>query len=309
MKVICGISALENAAIERSTITVGTFDGVHKGHIILLKRLKQAAIEYNAPSVVVTFDPHPQMVLGTRGRTEILTTTDEKLERFKEMDIDVVAILEFNQQLASLEAEEFIKRILVEDLKMKHFVVGYDHSFGKRRQGNYELVRANAEKYNYTCEIVEPVFNGDGPVKSSRIRRELKDGDYNLAVKMLGYPYYITGEVVRGHGMGKKLGFPTINLNVPSGKLLPRVGVYASRVMVDNLNIPGMAYIGGRLTFGDETITVEVNLFDFEEDLTGKTVRMVLEQYTREPKRFATTDELRGALAEDERRVKNILHI
>ena len=309
MKVVYGISTLEKTLMKESTVTVGTFDGVHKGHIILLQRLKEAAAEFGTPAVVVTFDPHPQMVLGTRGRTEILTTTPEKLERFERLEIDEVVILEFNQQLASLDAEEFIKRILVEDLKMKHFVVGYDHSFGKGRAGNFELVKANADKYGYTCEIVGPVMNGGGPVKSSRIRRELKDGDYSLAIKMLGYPYYITGEVVRGRGIGKQLGFPTINLNVPAGKLLPKAGVYASRVVVDDLDIPGMAYIGGRLTFNDETITVEVNLFGFEEDLAGKTVRMVLEQYTREPKKFDTTDELKKALAEDEKQVKKILHI
>jgi riboflavin kinase/FMN adenylyltransferase len=148
MKVISGISALETANIQGTTLTVGTFDGVHKAHVVLLNRLKQAAVEHKTPSAVVTFDPHPQMVLGTRGRTEVLNTTEEKLERFEKMNLDLVIILEFNQQLASLEAEEFIKRILHEDLRMKHFVVGYDHCFGKGRRGDFELVKANAGHYN-----------------------------------------------------------------------------------------------------------------------------------------------------------------
>jgi len=309
MKVICGISALEAADIHATTLTVGTFDGVHKAHVVLLNRLKQASAENNTPSAVVTFDPHPQMVLGTRGRTEILNTTDEKLEQFEKMNLDLIIILEFNQQLASLEAEEFIKRVLHEDLRMKHFVVGYDHCFGKGRRGDFELVKANAEHYNYTYEMVGPVINGGGPIKSSRIRRELKSGDYDLAVKMLGYHYFVTGEVVRGRGVGKSLGYPTINLNIPPGKLLPQPGVYAAKVIDDNREIPGMAYIGGRLTFGDETITVEANLFDFDEELTGKKVRMVLEHHTRSPRKFDTAEELVAALAEDKKQVKKILNI
>jgi len=309
MKVICGISALEAANIQAATLTVGTFDGVHKAHVVLLKRLKQAAAENNTPSVVVTFDPHPQMVLGTRGRTEILNTTEEKLEQFAKMNLDLIVILEFNQQLASLEAEEFIKRILHEDLRMKHFVVGYDHCFGQGRRGDFELVKANADQYHYTYEMVGPVNNGGDPIKSSRIRRELKSGDYDLAVEMLGYHYFVTGEVVRGRGLGRSLGFPTINLNIPPGKLLPQPGVYAAKVIADGREIPGMAYIGGRLTFGDETITVEANLFDFDEDLAGKKVRMILEHHTRSPRKFDTPEQLIAALAEDKKQVKKMLNI
>jgi riboflavin kinase/FMN adenylyltransferase len=309
MKVISGISTLEATDIEESTLTVGTFDGVHKGHVTLLNRLVEAAGEYNTPSAVVTFDPHPQMVLGTRGRTEVLNTKEEKLELLEKMNLDLVVILEFNQQLASLEAEEFIKRILHEDLKMKHFVVGYDHCFGKNRRGDFELVKANAGHYNYTYEIVEPEHNGGGPIKSSRIRRELKTGDYELATEMLGYPYFVTGEIVRGRGMGKKLGYPTINFSLPPGKLLPQSGVYAARVFVDEKAIPGMAYIGGRLTFGDETITVEVNLFDFDGDLAGMKVRMILDKFTRAPRKFDTPEELKAALADDEKQIKKILNL
>jgi riboflavin kinase / FMN adenylyltransferase len=309
MKVVYGISALEEFEIASSTVTVGTFDGVHKGHRVLLDRLRAAAAENHTPSVVLTFDPHPQLVLGTRGRTEILNTTEEKLELLEKVDPDVVVILEFNQQLASLEAEDFIERILVEDLRLKHFVVGYDHNFGRGRRGDFELVKSEAGKYNYTYEKVEPVQNGDGPVKSSRIRVELKRGDYREAISMLGYPYFITGEVVRGRGIGKKIGYPTININVPSGKLIPRSGVYASWVQVDQLRIPGMAYIGGRLTFDDEAMTVEVNLFDFDEDLSGKKIKMILEEYTRAPRKFDSVEELKAALANDKQQVAEILHI
>jgi riboflavin kinase/FMN adenylyltransferase len=150
MKAVYGISALEELQIDASTVTVGTFDGVHKGHRVLLDRLIVVAAENKTPSVILTFDPHPQMVLGTRGRMEILNTTEEKLALLAKVNPDIVVILEFNQQLASLEAEDFIERILMEDLKIKHFVVGYDHNFGKSRRGDFELVKSNADKYNYT---------------------------------------------------------------------------------------------------------------------------------------------------------------
>lgn len=309
MKVICGKSALEKETFPSSTLTVGTFDGVHKGHVVLLKRLIEAARELDTVSVVVTFDPHPQMVLGSRGPTEILNTTEEKLERLEMINPDVTVILEFNRQLASLEAETFLKRILKGLLNMKHFVMGYDHSFGKDRKGNFELVSALSDSHGYTCEMVGPVLDGGAPIKSSRIRRELKSGDYASAVDMLAYNYYLTGEVIRGTGIGVKLGYPTINLNIPPVKLLPKQGVYAARIHVEGKAIPGMAYVGGRLTFGDETIAVEANLFDFNGDLSGCKVRLVLERYTRPPRKFETPEQLIAALAEDEREVKKILHI
>jgi riboflavin kinase/FMN adenylyltransferase len=271
--------------------------------------LVESAAESETNSIVVTFDPHPQLVLGKRGLMEILNTTEEKLERLEPYDIDMVVILEFNQQLASLEAESFIKRILVDRLNLKHFVVGYDHSFGKDRKGDFDLVQSLADKYGYTCEMVGPVHNGEKPVKSSRIRKELKTGDYDAAVDMLGYKYFMTGEIIRGTGVGVKLGYPTININIPPGKLLPKEGVYAARVLVDDRMVPGMAYIGGRLTFGDETISVEVNLFGFCEDVSGKKVRLILEQYTRAPEKFDSAEQLKAALAKDEKQIKKILDI
>lgn len=309
MKVIYGKCALEKEKIPHSIVTVGTFDGVHKGHVVLLNRLVQASRENNSISTVVTFDPHPQMVLGTKGKIEILNTTEEKLERLKELKLDMVVILEFNQQLASLEPRDFIRWILIDNLNMRHFVVGYDHSFGKDRAGGYELVKSLAVDYDYSYEVVDPINNGGAPVKSSRIRRELKAGDYEKAIEMLGYRYFLTGDIIKGRGIGKKMGFPTININTPPGKLLPKEGVYAAIVTIDKATIPGMAYIGGRLTFRDETISVEVNLFDFNKNVLGKKTRLTLEQYTRAPVKFDSAEELMSALTEDERQVKNILHI
>jgi riboflavin kinase/FMN adenylyltransferase len=309
MKVIYGKSELEKEKINACAVTVGTFDGVHRGHMALLDRLSKAAHERNLNAVVVTFDPHPQMVLGAKGRTEILNTTEEQLELLSKLDIDLAVVLEFNQQLASLEANKFIEWMLVDHLKMKHFVIGYDHSFGKLRQGNYELASSLSQVYSYTLEMVGPIYDDGNPIKSTAIRQELKNGDYDRASKMLGYRYFLTGTVVKGHGIGRKLGYPTINLDLPSGKLLPKEGVYAANATIKKESFPGMAYIGGRLTYGDETICVEVNLFGFDKEIIGAKTRLTLEQYTRPPVRFDSEKRLIQALADDKNEIKRILNI
>ncbi len=309
MKVIFGKSSLERESIPASCVTVGTFDGVHIGHMALISRLLQSAKETGTLSTVVTFDPHPQLVLGSKGRMEILTTTDEKLELLGKLGIDLVIILEFNQQLATLEAAKFIELLLVDQLNMKHFVVGYDHSFGRNRAGNYELAESLAAKYGYTVERVGPVYDGGNPIKSTLIRQELKSGEYDKAVAMLGYKYFLNGDIIKGRGLGKQLGFPTMNINVPPAKLLPKQGVYAAWLTLDAARYPGMAYIGGRLTFGDESICVEVNLFDFDSDYLGHKTKLTLEKFTRPPRKFDNPQKLIEALANDEKSVRKILNV
>ncbi len=309
MKVICGKSQLEREKLGETSVTVGTFDGVHRGHKALLKRLADAAKETNSRATLLTFDPHPQLILGRKGCTEVLNTKEEKLRLLAELDLDLVVILEFNQQLASLDAESFIERILIDHLNMKHFVIGYDHSFGKNRQGNYEMAKSLAEKYGYSVEMVGPIYDDGKPIKSSAIRRELKNGDYNEATAMLGYKYFLTGDIIKGYGVGQKLGYPTLNLNIPPGKLIPKDGVYAAWAEFDGAKYAGMAYIGGRLTFGDQTICVEVNLFNFNGDALGKSVKLTLEKYTRSPVKFDSPQQLAAALAKDEKEIREVLNI
>ncbi len=309
MKVIFGKSSLERETIPASCVTVGTFDGVHLGHAALISRLLQSARETGTLSTIVTFYPHPQLVLGSKGRMEILTTTDEKLELLEKFGIDLVIILEFNQQLATMEAAKFIELLLVDQLNMKHFVIGYDHSFGRNRAGNYELAKSLSGKYGYTVECVGPVNDYGSPIKSTSIRHELKSGDYDKAVAMLGYKYFLKGDIIKGRGLGKQLGFPTMNINVPPAKLLPKQGVYAAWLDLEAARFPGMAYIGGRLTFGDESICVEVNLFDFDSNYLGHKTRLTLEKYTRPPQKFDNTQRLIEALSNDEKSVRKILNL
>jgi riboflavin kinase/FMN adenylyltransferase len=304
MKVIYGIDRLESTRISNVAVTMGTFDGVHPGHRKIIDALRRAGRELNLQTVLVTFDPHPQIVLGRRGPVEILTTLDEKIELLRDTGIDTVVVLDFNRQLASYPPEEFVREILIRRLGMKALVIGYDHAFGKDRSGNGALLKDMAAGEGFHFTLV-PEFKLDGQtVKSTVIRKELKSGDYRKAVRILGYDYLITGKVVKGHGVGKTLGYPTINLAVPPVKLLPKEGVYAAMARFDGSDYRGMAYIGGRLTFDDTCLSVEINLFDFSGRVSSEQVTLSLREFIRSPEKFPSPSDLARRMKDDELEIR-----
>jgi riboflavin kinase/FMN adenylyltransferase len=304
MKVISGIDRLESTRISGVAATMGTFDGVHLGHKKIIETLRNTGRELGLQTVLVTFDPHPQIVLGKRGPVEILTTLDEKLALLRGTGIDTIVVLEFNRQLASYPPEEFVREILIRRLGIKALVIGYDHAFGKDRSGNGALLKDMAANEGFHFTLV-PEFKIDGQtVKSTVIRKELKTGDYRKATSILGYDYLITGKVVKGHGVGKTLGYPTINLAVPPAKLLPKEGVYAAGARFDDSEYKGMAYIGGRLTFDDTCLSVEMNLFDFSGRVSSEQVTLVLNEFMRAPEKFPSPTDLARKMKDDEMRIK-----
>lgn len=307
MKVISGIDGLESTRISGVAATMGTFDGVHLGHKKIIEVLEQTGEELDLQTVLITFDPHPQIVLGKRGPVEILTTLDEKLELLRGTGIDTVVVLEFNRQLSSYPPRDFVREILIRRLGMKALVIGYDHAFGKNRSGNGVLLKEMAATENFHFTLV-PEFKINGQtVKSTVIRSELKTGDYSKAVRILGYDYLITGRLIEGHGIGKKLGYPTINLAVPPAKLLPKEGVYAARARFDGSEYDGMAYIGGRLTFDDMSLSVEMNLFDFSGRVSSEQVSLALKEFIRPPEKFPSPSELVKRMKDDELQIKRRL--
>ncbi len=304
MKVISGLDKLESTTISDAAATIGTFDGVHLGHRRIVEVLLEKSKSMNLRSVLVTFHPHPQMVLGKRGPTEILTTLDEKLELLRAAGIGMIIVLDFNRQLASYPPEDFVRKILIKRLGMKALVIGYDHGFGKDRAGNSALLEkmARTEGFHFT---VVPEFKVDGrTVKSTVIRKELKSGDYRKARDILGYNYLISGKIIKGHGVGKTLGFPTINLAVPPVKLLPKEGVYAARARFDDSEFDGMAYIGGRLTFGDTALSVEINLFDFSGRVESDKILLELKEFISPPAKFESSEKLAEKMKSDEMEIK-----
>ncbi len=304
MKVISGIDRLESTRISEVAVTMGSFDGVHLGHKKIIETLGRTGGELNLQTVLLTFDPHPQLVLGKRGPVEILTTLEEKLALLRETGIDIVVVLDFNRQLASYQPEDFVREILIRRLGMKALVIGYDHAFGKNRSGNGALLKEMAASEGFHFTLVPEFKINDQTVKSTVIRNELKSGDYRKATKILGYDYLITGKVVKGHGVGKTLGYPTINLAVPPAKLLPKEGVYAARARFDGSEYKGMAYIGGRLTFDDTSLSVEINLFDFTGNVSSEQVTILLSEFIRSPEKFPSPSDLARKMRDDELQIK-----
>jgi riboflavin kinase/FMN adenylyltransferase len=254
--------------------------------------------------VLLTFHPHPQIVLGRRGPTEILTTLEEKLMLFEKAGVENLVVLDFNRQLASFPPENFVREVLIGKMNMKALVIGYDHAFGRDRSGNKELLERMSRTDGFDFIVVPEFKINNQSVKSTIIRELLKSGEYDLALRALGYNYFLTGNIIRGHGIGKALGFPTINLAVPSGKLLPKDGVYSAIIHFDAERHPGMAYIGARLTFGDTAISVEANLFDFAGDVAANEAIIELTGYIRPPEKFKTPEDLAQRMRQDEMEIR-----
>jgi riboflavin kinase / FMN adenylyltransferase len=304
MKVIYGLTELESANLTDTAVTLGTFDGVHVGHRKIIATLLDVSREKGLHSVLVTFNPHPQAVLGKRGPTELLTTLEEKLALLSTTGIETVIILDFNRQLASYPPETFVRELLVDEMNMKALVIGYDHAFGKDRAGNKELLAKMSKTDNFYFTVVPEFRINNQNVKSTIIRELLKTGEFELARRALGYDYFLTGKIVKGHGIGKTLGYPTINLAVPSGKLLPKEGVYSGLAHFDNQSYGGMLYIGSRLTFNDMALSVEINLFDFDGKVDSDHATIDLIDYIRPPTKFAGKDELIEQMKNDEIEIK-----
>jgi riboflavin kinase / FMN adenylyltransferase len=283
-----------------AVVTVGTFDGVHRGHWRVLEALAETAHAHNARSVLVTFDPHPLRIVRPEAAPPLLSTPAEKMEIFAQADIDRVAFLRFTRELAAYSPEQFVEEILIGRFHMQHIVIGYDHGFGRGRSGDVETLRAIGSRIGFGVDVVAPVQDGGEPVSSSRIRAVLQDGDVAAAAAGLGRPYSVTGTVVRGEGAGRKLGFPTANLDVGSSdKLIPHEGIYAVRAALRDRLVDGVLHLGPRPTFAGLPPSVELHIFDFEGDLYGHRVRVDFIERIRDIAAFASVDALVRAMAAD----------
>jgi riboflavin kinase/FMN adenylyltransferase len=293
---------------ERGTvITVGTFDGVHRGHQLVLETTAAHANDAGLTSVALTFDPHPLDVVNPSAAPPLLTLWDEKQEALAQSRIDEVVVVPFNTDLAALTAEQFIDRILMGRFGMKAMIIGHDHGFGRGRGGDVESLRMFGRKRGLPVEVVPPVLGSDGaPISSTGIRRALAHGDLARAAEGLGRRYSFSGRVISGEGRGRLLGFPTLNLELASRrKLMPPTGVYAVRIDgVHHAALGGMMNLGPRPTFGDETITYEVHLFDAAGDWYGRTVRVEFVSRLRDTMKFSGPDELIKQLELDARNAR-----
>ncbi len=283
-----------------SVVTVGTFDGVHRGHWQVLQETRSRAEQDGRRSVLLTFHPHPLRILRPEVAPALLTTPLEKEEILAESGLEYAVFLPFSRTLAQFSPERFVRDVLVDRLHLRRLVIGYDHGFGKGRSGDVETLRDIGRRLGFEVHVVPAVQLDGEPVSSSRIRHALQEGDVVAAAAGLGRPYAFRGTVVRGLGRGRHLGFATANIEAPSpDKLLPREGVYVVRARVRGQMHDGVLHLGPRPVFQDAPPSIEVHLFDFDDQLYGEDMRVEFCQRLRDIHAFATVDALVAAIRAD----------
>lgn len=289
------------AGVSGTVVTVGTFDGVHRGHLDVITRLVARAAESKLPSLLVSFDPHPLEVVNPSAAPLLLTTSGEKADVVAETGLDYFAVVQFTPALAAYGADEFVDLILRARFRMTELLIGYDHGFGHRRAGNAGVLKELGVERGFKVDVVEPVSLGDGQhVSSTSIRRSVAGGDLVRAAEGLGRLYSVSGTVVAGNSRGRNLGFATINLSAPSPrKLLPPEGVYAVVVQTPDGRFGGMMNLGPRPTFGDTERSIEAHLFGVDQDFYGMRVRIDFVSFLRETRRFEGPAELIEQLGKD----------
>ncbi|MCU0395907.1 MAG: bifunctional riboflavin kinase/FAD synthetase [Chitinophagaceae bacterium] len=296
-----------------AVVTIGTFDGVHMGHRLIIAQLLEEARRIDGESVIITFHPHPRKVVGNQqSEIRLLNTLAEKIQLLEKLGINHLVVVPFTEEFGNQHAIDYVEKFLVARFHPAVIIIGYDHHFGKNREGNYQLLEALRDRFSYQLvEIPERVLH-DITVSSTRVRTALFNSDVETANEFLGYDYFFEGTVVMGNRLGRTLGFPTANLRiVDSEKLIPGNGVYAVRAFLpqhpDAIWLLGMMNIGVRPTVDGTRQTVEVNLFDFDEEIYGQTLRVEVVRHLRGEKKFDGLESLKQQLARDRENALQVL--
>ncbi len=286
---------------DRQTIvTIGTFDGVHLGHKEIIGRLVETAREKNCDSLILTFFPHPRMVLSKQNDLFLLNTLEEKIELLEKTGLDHLVIQPFDEAFSRLKAEAFVKTILVDQFNVSKIIIGHDHRFGRNRSADINDLKLFGEKYNFEVAQIEAQEVDNVSVSSTKIRRALGDGDVALANSYLGYNYYLTGIVVQGRQLGRTLGYPTANLQIDEPyKMLPKFGVYAVESIIDGKKVYGMMNIGNNPTVDGQKTSVEINYFDFNANLYGSKLAVSCLHRIRDEQKFGSIQLLKEQLDKD----------
>ncbi len=292
-----------------TVLTLGSFDGLHRAHQALIRRVGEVAAERGLASGLLTFEPHPREVLtDSRPPVARLQVLDDKLALLEELGLDRVVLLRFTPELAAWDAARFLRQGLLGHIGLRHLVVGSNHQFGHDRGGDRHTLEAAARELDFGLDVVEPVLVDGLPVSSTRVRQALLDGRPTEAEHLLGRPFRLRGTVVRGEGRGRGLGVPTANLDLEPGLLVPGDGVYAVRVeLPDGRRFGGMMNLGPRPTFGETERRPEIHLFQLDEDLYGQGLRVDLLDFIRHTQRFKSRDQLSTQLREDRHRIQDRL--
>ena len=308
MNIIYDLNELKEP-LRNPVLTIGNFDGVHKGHLVLFDKVKARAKAIDGQSAVMTFEPHPIKVMKPGNGPPLITPIEQKLNLMSNAGIDVIFCLPFTRQFASISAENFVQDILVVRLGIKEIVVGYDYTFGYKRLGNISLLQEMGNKLGFKVHVVDPIRLEDSLVSSTSIRELVQEGNLSEAKKLLGRDYQICGTVVKGKNRGGRLlGFPTANLKLID-ELIPKGGVYAVTAIINDKTCYGVTNIGYNPTFGVEALSVETHLLDFSEDILGETIRINFIKRLRDEKTYGSVEELAEQIAQDVLEAKELFKI
>ncbi len=291
----------EFRGIPNAIVTIGTFDGLHEGHLQIIRRLLKIAADQNGETVVLTFFPHPRMVLQPDDNSlKLITSMDERKALLRKQGIHHLIIQPFSKEFSRLSAVEFVRDVLVGKIGMKTLVIGYDHHFGRNREGSYKDLEEMAPAFGFQLEEISRKMVDSVAVSSTKIRNHLMNGEIELANKLLGHDFVLSGMIVKGDKIGTDLGFPTANLEIEDPyKLIPRHGIYAVMAQLEGKEYKGMMYIGTRPVVNGKKLNVEVNLFDFNEDIYGKKITVFLRAWIRDDMNFSSLAELKEKMKED----------
>jgi len=306
MQVILNLNEIAKP-LTNPVLTIGNFDGVHKGRLPLFDKVKERAKAIAGQSVVMTFEPHPLKIMRPANGPQLITHTGQKLELIEKAGIDVIVCVSFDREFAAIPARDFVNSILVKKIGIKEIVVGYDYTFGHNREGDINLLREIGNDFGFVVHLVGPIEIDHTLVSSTSIRRLVQEGRLEEARVLLGRDFEVQGTVVKGRNRGGRLlGFPTANLN-PHGELLPKTGVYAVKLLIDDVFYNGVTNVGYNPTFGDTGLTVETHVLDYSCELMGKTIKVHFIKRLRDEKTFKTLEELSGQIAQDIARAEEVL--
>ncbi|EOR95580.1 Riboflavin kinase [Arcticibacter svalbardensis MN12-7] len=294
----------EFVKLDNAIVTIGTFDGVHLGHRKIISRLVEEAKRLNGQSVILTFFPHPRMILHPEDQSlKLITTIDEKIQQMEKLGVDHLIITPFTRDFSNLSPDEYIHQILVDKIGTKKIIIGYDHHFGKDRQGNFLKLEECAPLYHFSVEEITEQDIHDVAVSSTKVRQALTAGDVKTAEEFLGYAFQLTGQVIKGDQIGRTIGFPTANLYVEETyKLIPADGIYAVLIEFpeEGTILQGMGYIGNRPTINGMSRNIEVNIFDFNKDIYGKKIRIHFLHFIRGDLKFHSLQKLTEQIKQDQ---------
>lgn len=298
MKIIENLDSYSST--QKTFVTIGTFDGVHKGHQKVLKKLVTSAKKNNAKSVLLTFFPHPRMVLQEDVNIKLINTLEERIELLKKTTIDVLVVQQFTKEFAKQSALDFVRNLLVNKLNISKLVIGYDHHFGKNREGNFEQLEKFGHTYGFKVKRISVKDIDNIGVSSTKIRKAILKGDISKANRYLGHNFTLTGTVIKGKNLGEKIGFPTANLQVNEAyKLIPKTGAYIVKSNINNSSVYGMMNIGFRPTVSGKNQTIEIHFFNFNKSLYDEKITVELLEFLREEQKFESVNSLKKQLIAD----------